>query len=118
MNSKLRRVRSLVATLILSAFFMATIPVRHAEAATIMTGNITWHGISVPTAAFRVDNIFGGVNGWNSLITVFPTVTDAKAGTNQINQINLPFPYTAGHDPVSDIQAALLTQYPGLTVAP
>ena len=85
---------------------------------TILTGNITYNSIPLSAGALRIDNIFGGVNGWNSYVTVWPTVTDAKAGTNKLGEFNAPFAYVAGQDPLVGCESALSTKFnTTLTVA-
>lgn len=99
-------------------FLLLTIFSLTANAFVIMTGNVTYNTIALPTAAFRIDNVFGGASGWNSYITVYPSVVNAKAGTNKLGEFNLPFSYVSGQDPVTGCENALTAQYPGLTVAP
>ncbi len=86
---------------------------------TILTSNFTYSSIPLTTGALRIDNIFGGVNGWNSYVLVFPTVTDAKVGTNQLGEFNAPFAYVAGQDPLAGCEAELNSKFSTtLTVAP
>lgn len=90
-----------------------------ASAATIMTGNVTYNSVSITGAAFVIQNVFGGPSGWSSYIQLYPTVTDAKAGTNKLTDFNLPFAYTSGQDPITGCENALNALYGNaLTVAP
>ena len=85
---------------------------------TTLTGNFTYSSIPLSAGALRIDNIFGGVNGWNGYVLVFPTVTDAKNGTNKLGEFNAPLAYVAGQDPLAGCEAELNAKFnTTLTVA-
>lgn len=108
-----------IAGLNLSLFAAGLAYLNAAHAYTIMTGSVTYNTVALPSGAFRIDNVFGGLSGWNSYITVYPNVTNAKSGTNKLGEFNLPFSYVSGQDPVTGCENALNALYSNaLTVSP
>ncbi len=90
-----------------------------------VSGPVNWNGLALPSVYLHTDNVWLSRSGAGYVVqahvTSYPSaaayISNPGAYLNQFN-LPAPIPHTAGKDPIDEVNAALMSQFPGTSVAP